>query len=147
MSQLYTTPEASKETGIPEGTIRSWLSRHPGVFEVNVHIVIEDSGRKMWTETGLQLLRSRASENAAEDVAENDAGIEGDILESLLEAGSQSLAMKFFEQLPTRTIARIRRMLTNPTPEEREIVSESIQTAIGAGTNHLLQSQPRRLPG
>lgn len=138
---LYTTPEASKETGIPEGTIRSWLSRHPGVFEIGNHIIVEDSGRKLWTEAGLQLLRNRATENAAENAAETDAamGIDDDILEPLLQAGEERLAMKFFQLLPERTLARIRRMLINPTQEEREIVHQSTQAAIAAGTQHLLK--------
>jgi hypothetical protein len=149
MDNLYTTPEAARETGIPEGTIRSWLSRHPGVFEIGVHIILEESGRKMWTETGLQLLRSRATENAANDVAENDAatGIDDDILEPLLQAGEERLAIKFFQVLPERTLARIRRMLTNPTEEERELVHQSTQAAIAAGTHHLLNPETRRLNG
>lgn len=137
MQQLYTTPEASKETGIPEGTIRSWLSRHSGLFQVNVHIVIEESGRKMWTALGLELLRSRtsASEDATPHIAKYDAD---DLLEALLDEDSRTLARAYWQNLPIRTLQRIREMRLNPTPEDRKIVADSVRSAINAGTSHLL---------
>ncbi len=148
MQQLYTTPEASKETGIPEGTIRSWLSRYPGVFQVDIHIVIEETGRKMWTVAGLDLLRSRktAGENAAPDVANFDAD---DLLETLLDQDSQQLARTYYQMLPMRTLQRIREMRLNPTPEDREIVANSVRSALNAGTSHLLLPtyQPLLLEG
>jgi hypothetical protein len=147
--QLYTTPEASKITGIPEGTIRSWMSRHPGIFQVDVHVVVEESGRKLWTEAGLELLRSRsgnATENAADDVAETDAGT---FLEELLDHDSQQLAREYWRLLPGRVLHRIRQMRDNPTPEDREIVATSVRAAINAGTSHLLLPvyQPMLLEG
>ncbi|YAF95162.1 MAG: hypothetical protein AB3A66_21700 [Nodularia sp. CChRGM 3473] len=146
MSQLYTTPEASRETNIPESTIRSWLRRHPGVFLVDVHVVVEDSGRKMWTEAGLELLRSRASENAPDDDANSDAD---DLLEALLDHDSQQLAREYWRQLPGRVLQRIKQMRDNPTPEDREIVTISVRAAINAGTSHLLLPtyQPMLLDG
>ncbi|MBW4556401.1 MAG: hypothetical protein KME59_10755 [Trichormus sp. ATA11-4-KO1] len=146
MSQLYTTPEASRETNIPESTIRSWLRRHPGVFLVDVHVVVEDSGRKMWTEAGLELLRSRASENATDDDANPDTD---DLLEALLDHDSQQLAREYWRQLPGRVLQRIKQMRDNPTPEDREIVTISVRAAINAGTSHLLLPtyQPMLLDG
>ncbi|MBE9050658.1 hypothetical protein IQ243_09570 [Nostocales cyanobacterium LEGE 11386] len=148
MSQLYTTPEASRETNIPESTIRSWLRRHPGVFLVDVHVVVEDSGRKMWTEAGLELLRSRASENVTDDDAEDDTGT-GTLLETLLDHDAQVLAREYWRQLPGRVLQRIKQMRDNPTPEDREIVTVSVRAAINAGTSHLLLPtyQPMLLDG
>ena len=156
MQQLYTTPQAAEKTGIPAGTIRSWLSRYTDVFKVNTHIVIEDSGRKMWTEEGISLLQSRKNEadNATVDVAQNDtqdqiqADFDERILEPMLEAGAETLAVKFFQLLPKRTVSRIQQMLTNPTPEDRELVEQSVNTAIASGTVYLLpNSNSRRLAG
>lgn len=136
MSNLYTTPEASRETGIPEGTIRSWLSRHPGVFQLDVHLVADEHGQKLWTEAGLELLRSRrALKNAADDVAESDAG---DLLESLLDHGATTLAREYWRLLPGRVLHRIKQMRDNPTTEERVIIQASVRAAINAGTSHLL---------
>lgn len=146
--QLYTTPEASKETGIPEGTIRSWLSRYTSVFQVDVHIIIEETGRKMWTAAGLELLRSRknAGENAALDVANSNAD---DLLETLLDQDSQQLARAYYQLLPIRTLQRIKQMRCNPTPSDREIVTNSVKSALNAGTSHLLLPtyQPLLLEG
>ncbi len=72
MQQLHTTAQASELLGIPASTIRAWLSRFPGVFHEGIHIVIQD-GKKLWTETGLDMLRQRATENAAPFAADNDA--------------------------------------------------------------------------
>ncbi|WP_414579637.1 hypothetical protein [Anabaena sp. CCY 9402-a] len=135
MQNLHTTPEASRETGIPESTIRSWMRRHPGVFQIDVHVIVEESGRKLWTEAGLDLLRSRAAENAPEEDAETDAP---DFLESLLEGHAQQLAREYWRLLPGRVLHRIRQMRDNPTPEDREIVQTSVRAAINAGTSHLL---------
>ncbi|MFK0735225.1 MAG: hypothetical protein ACIWVG_29510 [Gloeotrichia echinulata HAB0833] len=154
---LYTTPQAAKETGIPEGTIRSWLSRYPGLFVSDVHIIIEESGRKMWTREGIELLRSRSdsegisrsseTENATETDATFNASSE--ILEPLLDEASTQLALEFFRQLPTRTATRIRAMINSPTPEERVLVSESMKGAIATGVTYLLpqNSETRRLAG
>lgn len=148
MQQLYTTPEASKEIGIPEGTIRSWLTRYPGLFQPDLHIVIEETGRKMWTVAGLDLLRSRkaAGENATPDVANFDAE---DLLEALLEQDSQQLARAYYQMLPIRTLQRIKEMRLSPTPKDREIVTNSVRSALNAGTAHLLLPtyQPLLLEG
>ncbi|MBD2609520.1 MerR family transcriptional regulator [Scytonema hofmannii FACHB-248] len=148
MQQLYTTPEASKETGIPDGTIRSWLTRYPGLFQVGIHIVIEETGRKMWTVAGLDLLRSRktAGETATPGAANFEAE---DLLEALLENDSQQLAIAYYQMLPLRTLQRIKQMRCNPTPEDREIVANSVRSALNAGTSHLLLPtyQPLLLEG
>lgn len=158
MQQLYTTPEAAKLMGIPEGTIRSWLSRDVGVFEVGRHVIIQDNGRKVWTEEGIKLLGSRgatdkAAENATADAASSDPKSDAfispqDFLEELLEDSSTELALRFFDQLPDRTLQRIQRMMQNPTQEEKQIVNNSFQTAIATGRLQLLQplQQLRTLP-
>ncbi|MBD2204952.1 hypothetical protein H6G33_04165 [Calothrix sp. FACHB-1219] len=136
MDNLYTTPQASQVTGIPEGTIRSWLSRHPGVFQIDVHLIADEHGQKLWTEAGIELLRSRrASKNAADDVAENDAG---DLLESLLDHSAETLALEYWRLLPGRVLHRIKQMQQNPTPQQRQVIQTSVHAAINAGTEHLL---------
>jgi hypothetical protein len=151
MQNLYTTPEAARETGIPESTIRSWLRRHPEVFQFEVHVVSDEHGVKLWTEAGIELLHSRrATKTATDDDAEIDAESDApDLLESLLEEDSQRLANEYYRQLPGRTLQRIKQMRFNPTPEQRQIVELSFRAAINAGTEHLLLPtyQPRFLEG
>ena len=43
--KLYTTAEASEKTGIPQGTIRSWLTRHSELFQVETHVQIDEHGK------------------------------------------------------------------------------------------------------
>ncbi|MDJ0674388.1 MAG: hypothetical protein QNJ36_03130 [Calothrix sp. MO_167.B42] len=142
--KLFTTAEAAKQTGIPEGTIRSWMSRRPGAFTIDVDVVIEkESGRKMWTETGLQaLLRERGiTEESPED---SSATTLEAMLEPLLEETSKQLAHKFFEQLPLRTLRRIQMMMANPSEEEQQIVQQAVDAAINQGSI-ALQPQYMRL--
>ena len=140
MQNLYTTPEAAKLTGIPESTIRSWLRRHPEVFQFEVHVVSDEHGQKLWTEAGIELLHSRrATKTATDDDAEIDAESDApDLLESLLNSDAQRLANEYYRQLPGRTLQRIKQMRFNPTPEQRQIVELSFRAAINAGTEHLL---------
>lgn len=152
MSQLYTTPEASELTGIKESTIRSWLRRHPEVFQMDVHLVADEHGQKLWTEAGIEILRSRrtAPKNATADDANSDADADAvDFLESLLETDAQALALEYWRQLPGRVLQRIKQMRQTPTPEERVIVATSVRAALNAGTNHLLLPvyQPMLLEG
>ncbi|MEA5626608.1 hypothetical protein [Nostoc sp. UHCC 0251] len=147
MQNLYTTPEAAKLTNIPESTIRSWLRRHPEVFQFEVHVVSDEHGQKLWTEAGIELLHSRrASKTATDDDAEIDAT---DLLESLLEEDSQRLANEYYRQLPGRTLQRIKQMRDNPTPEQRQLVQTSFRAALNVGTEHLLLPtyQPMLLEG
>ncbi|BBD67967.1 hypothetical protein NIES4072_47210 [Nostoc commune NIES-4072] len=149
MQNLYTIPEAARETGIPQSTIRSWLRRHPEVFQFDIHVVTDEHGQKLWTESGIELLHSRrATKTATDDDAEIDPESDApDLLESLLEEDSQRLANEYYRQLPGRTLQRIRQMRFNPTPEQRKIVELSFRAAINAGTEHLLLPtyQPRFL--
>lgn len=139
MENLYTTPEAAKSVGIPESTIRSWLRRHPEVFHLDVHLVADEHGRKLWTDAGIELLRSRAPESATDDVAESDAETgASNLLESLLDHDSRQLAREYWRQLPARTLHRIAQMYRNPTEEDRQIVAASVRSALNAGTSHLL---------
>lgn len=151
MQNLYTTPEAAKLTNIPESTIRSWLRRHPEVFQFEVHVVSDEHGVKLWTQAGLELLHSRrATKTATEDDAEIDAESDApDLLESLLEEDSQRLANEYWRQLPGRTLRRIKQMRDNPTPEQRQIVELSVSAALNSGTEHLLLPtyQPMLLEG
>lgn len=140
MQNLYTTPEAAKATGIPESTIRTWLRRHPEVFQFDIHVVADEHGVKLWTESGIELLNSRrASKTATDDDAEFDAESDApDLLESLLEEDAQRLAQEYWRLLPGRTLQRIKQMRDNPTPEQRQIVQTSVRDALNAGTEHLL---------
>jgi hypothetical protein len=140
MSQLYTTPEAARETGIPESTIRSWMSRHPDVFQLDIHVCIDEHGVRLWTDAGIEMLRSRrASKTATDDDANFDADLDTtDLLESLLEEDARRLAEEYWRLLPGRTLQRIKKMRDNPTPEQRQIVQTSVRAAINAGTEHLL---------
>lgn len=151
MQNLYTTPDAARLTGIPESTIRSWLRRHGDVFQVDVHVAIDEHGQKLWTEAGIELLHSRrAPKNATEDDANFDAESDApDLLESLLDEDAQRLANEYWRQLPGRTLQRIKQMRDNPTPEQRQIVQLSVRAAINAGTEHLLLPtyQPMLLEG
>lgn len=149
--QLYTTPEAAKLTSIPESTIRSWLRRHPEVFQFEVHVISDEHGVKLWTPAGIELLHSRrATKTATESDAEFDAEPDAlDLLESLLEEDSQRLANEYWRQLPGRTVQCIRQMRQNPTPEQRRTVETSVNAALKAGTGHLLLPtyQPMLLEG
>ncbi|MEH2379177.1 MAG: hypothetical protein V7K27_09875 [Nostoc sp.] len=151
MQNLYTTPDAARETGIPESTIRSWLRRHPEVFQFDVHVVSDEHGVKLWTEAGIALLHSRrATKPAPDDDAEIDAESDAsDLLESLLERDSQQLAEQYWRLLAGRTVQRIKQMRDNPTPEQRQIVQTSVRAALNAGTEHLLLPtyQPMLLEG
>lgn len=147
MTNLYTTPQVSDLTGIPEGTLRSWLSRYPGVFLENTHVIIEDTGRKLWTDAGIELLEQRrdASKNATcneETAAKNDAtaldDVLDDVLDPLLDATVEPLVKRFFEQLPLRVIARVRQMLVEPTDLDRQLVRTSLHQAINQGAMHVL---------
>ncbi|MFK0730027.1 MAG: helix-turn-helix domain-containing protein [Gloeotrichia echinulata HAB0833] len=136
MTQLYTTPEAAKLTGIPESTIRSWMRRHAKIFHTGIHVVVEKSGRKMWTDAGIELLQSRnASIPALADDAETDAD---NLLEIILDHDASQIAKEYWRQLPARVLFRIKQMRNNPTPEERELVQSSFRAAITAGTYNLL---------
>ena len=151
MQNLYTTPEAAKLTTIPESTIRSWLRRHPEVFQFEVHVVSDEHGQKLWTQAGIELLHSRrATKTATDDDAEIDAESDApDLLESLLDSDAQRLANEYWRQLPGRTLQRIKQMRDNPTPEQRQIVELSVSAALNSGTEHLLLPtyQPRFLEG
>ncbi|MEH2390031.1 MAG: hypothetical protein V7K14_30560 [Nostoc sp.] len=147
MQNLYTTPEAAKETGIPESTIRSWLTRHPEVFQFDVHVVKDENGVNLWTQAGIELLHGRrATKNATGSDAESDAESDApDLLESLLESDAQRLAQEYWRLLPGRTVQRIKQMRDNPTPEQRQIVQTSVCAAVNAGTEHLLLPSYQRL--
>lgn len=129
MTQYYTTSQASQETKIPEGTIRSWMSRRPGVFEIGTDIIIEKSGRKMWTAAGLKTLLNQ-KETPGE---ETDTSSMDEILEPLLDIASKQLAHKYFEQLPIRTLRRIQMMMLHPSEEERILVQRAVDAAIAQG--------------
>lgn len=151
MQNLYTTPEAARETDIPESTIRSWMRRHPEVFQLDIHVAIDEHGQKLWTDAGVEMLRvHRASKTATDDDANFDAELDTtDLLESLLEEDAQQLANEYWRRLPGRTLQRIKQMRDNPTPEQRQIVQTSVRAAINSGTEHLLLPtyQPMLLEG
>lgn len=135
--KLYTTAEVSEKTGIPQGTIRSWLTRHPELFQVNEHVQIDEHGRKLWTPEGIKQLLKRKDSSTEEQSEEVEITENNYLLEKLLEAGAEQLATIFFEQLPKKTVERISRMLSNPTPEEKELINSSVNRALNSGVNYL----------
>lgn len=141
----YTTPEAAKILSISQNTIRSWMSRYPGYFIQNTHFIIEESGRKLWTELGIEFLKTCPPAATADAIAEEpDAGDE--MLEPLLEEASKQLAVRFWQKLPMRTLQRIQRMREQPTPEEIEVMQQSVDNAIKIGTFQLLPNYIKGLP-
>lgn len=149
-NKLYTTPEASQLTGIKESTIRSWLTRYPQVFQIDTHVVVDEHKRKLWTDAGIELLRSRASKNATDDDAETDATDDASsLLEAILDRDAEALAEEYWRLLPGRLLRRIKLMRDNPTPKQRQIVQNSVRAALNAGTSHLLLPvyQPMLLGG
>ena len=127
MSTVYTTPQAAEVTGVNVKTLRSWLTRYPEVFRLDVHVVIDENGRKLWTEEGIERIRQHQSgesfSESSED-AELDAGEYYDqLLEPLLEVATQQLAYKFLEKLPQRVLLRVRQIVTNPTEEDKEALA------------------------
>lgn len=138
----YTTPEAAEVTGIPEGTIRSWMSRHPGKFIENLHFVIEPDGRKLWTSTGVEFLKTRPIS------ATEDASPEADtLIETLLDDAANYYAQRFWQELPTRVVRRIQQMRTNPTEAEKTLIEQSTQNALSIGTFSLLPNYMRLSDG
>ena len=135
--KLYTTSEASEKTGIPQSTIRSWLTRYPDQFQVEVHVKIDEHQRKLWTPEGIKQLLKRKDSNTEDTSNEVNVIQNNHLLEKLLEAGAEQLATIFFEQLPKRTIERISRMLSSPTPEEKELIETSVNSALKSGVSYL----------
>lgn len=134
----YTTTEAAEVTGIPEGTIRSWMSRHPGKFVENLHFVIEADGRKLWTSNGVEFLKTRPI-----NVTEDAPGEADTLIEALLDEAAGYYANRFFQELPTRVIRRIQQMRTNPTEAEKTLIEQSTQKALSIGTFSLLPNYMR----
>lgn len=134
MQQLYSSAEASRATGIADGTIRSWLSRHSEIFVIGKHIV-EQEGKRFWTDEGLALLKKRAAENAANGAANSDAetveavnsSLSNLVLDKMLDSTARQLAIDFFSLLPDRVVFHVQRMMRDPSPEERELVEASVE--------------------
>lgn len=148
--ETYTTQQAAEITGIPIGTIRSWMSRCPGLFKQDIHFVIEDSGRKMWTQAGIEFLKTRPTkpiEQLSSDDIEPDTEPDfSAFLEPILEATSKQLAYQFWKELPIRTLQRIQQMRIAPTEEERELMQQSVDGALRIGTFELAPTYIRGLP-
>lgn len=148
MDELLTTKQVSEQLQIPASTIRSWLTRYPQLFQLEVHLVKDSSGRNLWTKEGVDLLRNRknADDNAAPAAADHAAE---DLLEAVLDRDSDILASRYYERLPLVTLQKIKNWRLNPTPEQRQIVTASVQNALTVGTQHLLlpDYEPRFLPG
>lgn len=141
----YTTPEAAKLIGVSQNTIRSWMSRYPGYFIQDVHFQIEETGRKLWLEEGIEFLKT-CPPTATDDVTQETEPDSSDALEPLLEAASNQLAYQFWKELPMRTLQRIQQMRMNPTPEEKELMQQSAREALAIGTFELAPTYIRGLP-
>jgi hypothetical protein len=144
--ETYTTQQAAEITGIPIGTIRSWMSRCPGLFKQGMHFVIEDSGRKMWTPTGIEFLKTRPATRSTEQQTNDSEADFSAFLEPILEGASKRLAYQFWQELPVRTLQRIQQMRTAPTEEERELMQQSVDDALRIGTFELSPTYIRGLP-
>lgn len=145
MHKTYTTPEAAKILSISQNTIRSWMSRYPGYFVQDKHFIIEESGRKLWTELGLDFLKT-CPPTDRETEREPDPDAATALIDSLLEASSEQLAIRFWQELPMRTLQRIARMRSQPTPQEMELMQKSVDDAIKIGTFELLPNYIKGLP-
>ncbi len=141
----YTTPEAAKLIGVSQNTIRSWMSRYPGYFIQDVHFQIEETGRKLWLESGIEFLKT-CPPTATDDVDAEESSATDAMLEPLLEEASKQLAVRFWQELPMRTLQRIQRMREQPTPEEMEVMQQSVGDAIKIGTFQLLPNYIKGLP-
>jgi hypothetical protein len=137
-NKLYSTPEASELTKIPESTIRNWMSCHPGLFIEGTHYLIEESGRKMWTEVGIEFLKTRTQSSETES---NET-----FLDALLDDAASFYAEKFYQELPVRVLRRIQQMRTNPTEAEQQLIQDSTQRALSIGTFELLPTYIKGLP-
>lgn len=144
MEKTYTTKEASELTGIPLNTIRSWMSRHAGMFLEGEHYIIEASGRKLWTAKGIEFLKTKPPSNS--NTENTETSNYSDVIEPILELASKHLAYEFWKQLPVRTLQRIQQMRVNPTDEERELMQQSAREALSIGTFEILPSYIRGLP-
>lgn len=141
----YTTPEAAKLIGVSQNTIRSWMSRYPGYFIQDVHFQIEDTGRKLWLEEGIEFLKT-CPPTVTTDAVDEESDAADTMLEPLLEEASKQLAVRFWQELPMRTLQRIQRMREQPTPEEMEVMQQSVDDAIKIGTFQLLPNYIKGLP-
>ncbi|AFZ01616.1 helix-turn-helix domain-containing protein [Calothrix sp. PCC 6303] len=141
-----TTPEVAQEIGVAESTVRSWLSRYTCFVEGH-HYIKEESGRTLWLEAGVEFLKTKSGEfsTATETVTINPGE---EIIEPILEATAQQLAYIYFEKLPQRVVERIQQMLSNPSPQDAEVLQRAMQRSIAAGATHLIaNSTTRRLQG
>ena len=128
MNQLYTTTQASEVTGIPSGTIRSWLSRHSEIFLLGVHLVKDEHGRNLWTDAGIELLKQRATNSAAETATPNDAFFDAGtdaIANQFLDLAADIRARHILRELPLRTLARLRELISD-SPEVRDSLQSTI---------------------
>lgn len=137
MNQLYTTPQASELTGVNVKTLRTWLVRYPEVFRLDVHLIIDENGRKLWTEEGIERIRQhQAGESFSEspEDSEPDAGEYYDqLIEPLLEIAAEQLAHKFLKKLPQRVLLRVRQIVTNPTEEDKEALAQARANTLQSG--------------
>lgn len=128
MSQVYSTSQASEVTGIPSGTIRSWLSRHQEIFLLGVHLIKDEHGRNLWTDAGIELLRQRAANNATETATPNDAFFDAGtdaISQEYLNLAADVRAKYILRELPMRTLQRLRELISD-SPEVRESLQSTI---------------------
>jgi hypothetical protein len=130
-----TTPQVAQLIGVAEGTVRSWLSRKTCFIE-GQHYIKEPSGRTLWLEEGLEFLKNQSSSFVEETTV--TPTVADEILEPLWDTTTASLAEIFLEQLPGRTVARLRKMLATPTEHEREILQKATNLAVEAGVQYLL---------
>lgn len=141
---VLTTPQVAAEIGVAESTVRSWLSRHT-CFVEGYHYIKEDSGRTLWLEEGVNFLKSRSGEFSEPEP--DTVTFSDDVIDPLIEATAQALAYRYLEKLPSRTVQRIKQILSNPTEQDKEVLQRAVQQSINDGAFVLItNSTAKRLP-
>lgn len=130
---IYTTEQISELLGVPTGTIRVWKSRKPKADQLieGTHW-FSDNGATMWTEAGLEVLRSfkskktvapRATATAAHRATSSVAGSASDYFEPLLEALADGLTPNLMNRLAGKVTQRLGFQIAQPCAQEVTIES------------------------
>lgn len=144
---VFTTPEVSQLTGIKEGTIRSWLSRYPEVFILGTHIIKDENGKNLWTEAGLQLLKSRNNPEQATVDSDKQSAID-QFVDELLERDSEFIVQQYLLRLPSRVHQKLQQVRCNPTDKHKEAVTVAVNAIVTSTPTYLLpEYEPMLLGG
>lgn len=155
MNEIYSTAEVADHIGCTETAIRAQKSRKSDLFIEGQHF-IKDNNRTLWTPQGVALLKDlMRSENATPALTKEATPIATsngnsvtpsvttiatqsfteDLLQPLLDESARELAKEFYRRLPSIALQHIKRIGSNPTPEERQIFTDAAATAVTALRN------------